>query len=207
MVHVATTDQHRYTVRIEGIEAPNTGNHFGYHPNGQFAGNPTVYPNMDIIGEWETDDLLQKQEDVSNPISFVQAIAMAICHYVVGDPFAVNVRGEHRWTWFRLDAQHFIKIYGYRLKHFTQNEIGLLTKESSESKPVARQVKLLEWEMIDGAYYSARGGFKIVTNGIGWGVCQADFPYFGVFEYPTIAAAKAAAQAEHDRYVLSMLVQ
>ena len=75
--------------------------------------------------------------------------------------------------------------------------------EQEHLQPVA--VKPLEWEELDGSYYSKDDDVKITTNGIGWGLSPKEFPHFGDYEHQSLEAAKVAAQADYEKRILSAL--
>lgn len=42
-------------------------------------------------------------------------IARAMAYRSVGDPHAVDIHGNQRWTWYRADAEKFVEIFGHEL--------------------------------------------------------------------------------------------
>lgn len=58
----------------------------------------------------ELERLESKQVDRE---TLTKWFAMAMTYKGVGDPNAVDVKGDPRWKWNYEEAEHFVRIYGY----------------------------------------------------------------------------------------------
>lgn len=68
------------------------------------------------------------------------------------------------------------------------------------------KVKPLEWRQVDDDDFEAvEYDCHAVSNGKGWGLAPRGWPCLGDHPYRTLEAAKAAAQADYEAYILSAI--
>ena len=68
------------------------------------------------------------------------------------------------------------------------------------------KVKPLVWRQVDDDdFEAAKYNCHIVSDGKGWGLAPLGWPCLGDHPYPTLEAAKAAAQADYEASILSAI--
>lgn len=74
---------------------------------------------------------------------WVSFIAKAMAYRNIGDPHAVDIKGEQRWTWYKKDAEKFLEHFGYLMEKSTR-----ATPPKSQGVEVNYDADMWERELI-----------------------------------------------------------